>query len=102
MTNSHNEDKVPKSPTKVRASSTKAQNGSSKSGRKHSHMHSSHSHSHHHFQSTHSDRGAIAEWFMHDERDHRSFAVKEFDAYQEAAKRKHEEELKFVVKKTYG
>ena len=82
-----------------KALSTKAHNGSSKCGHQssHKHIHSSHSHSH----SSRSDKSAIVERFIHDERDHRSLAVKEYDAHQGAARRRHEEELRGVVGMQY-
>ncbi len=39
--------------------------------------------------------------FVRDERDHRSFAVVEYDACQEAARTKHAQALKEVVGKKY-
>jgi hypothetical protein len=89
-----------KSSIKVKASSIKAQNGSSKSGHKtKSHSHSSSSHKH--FHSTQIDKGATVKRFILDERDHRSFAVKDFDAHQAEARRKHEEVLRDVVGMRY-
>ncbi|CZT10878.1 uncharacterized protein RAG0_15210 [Rhynchosporium agropyri] len=41
------------------------------------------------------------ERFVRDERDHRSYAVEQYDAYQEAEKRKREERLRDVVGKKY-
>jgi hypothetical protein len=104
MANSNSPSSPPKSSTKPKASSTKAHNGSSKSGHKASPYHSSlpHEHSHSSHGAAQSDKGATVERFMHDERDHRSFAIKEFDEHQEEARRKHEEVLRVVVGKRYG
>jgi hypothetical protein len=40
------------------------------------------------------------DYFVNYERDFKSYAVREYDAHQEAARRTHEEALREVVKKT--
>ena len=44
----------------------------------------------------------MVERFVDDERDYRSYAVKEFDPHQMEAKRKHREVLHDVVARRYG
>jgi len=83
------------------SSSKKANNGSTKS--------SSHKSSTHHQSSKTSsktsgsstEREERVEKYVQDGRDHRSYAVQEYDPYQEAAKGQHREQLKEVVYKKY-
>lgn len=81
---------------KGKTSSTKAHNGSSKNGHSSSHKHTQKSH-----KSKDDEKADIVERFVRDERDHRSYAVSEFDAHQEAARRRHRDELASVVGKGY-
>jgi hypothetical protein len=87
---------------KGKSSSTKAQNGSFKGG----HSSSSHKHGHSTNKSKDStkadnDKEVVVERFVDDERDYRSYAVTEFDAHQEAARRRHRDDLIDVVGKRY-
>ncbi|KAL5327700.1 hypothetical protein ACEPPN_005404 [Leptodophora sp. 'Broadleaf-Isolate-01'] len=88
--------------THTGSSSTKAHSGSQKGS---SSSTSSTSHKHKHISSFSSTKKKSSEdrveRFVQDERDHRSLAVEEFDAHQEAAKQSHVEKLKDVVKKEY-
>jgi hypothetical protein len=77
-------------------SSTKAHNGSSRSTSSKS-SGSSHRKSHKH-SSSHSSNEPV-ERFVQDERDYRSHAVQEYDAYQEASRKKHSEMLRDVVRR---
>jgi hypothetical protein len=86
-----------KTSSKSKTFSTKAHNGSSKGSRSpapHKNTHSSH---HHVSQPTEK----AVDRFMGDERDHRSYVVKEYDAHQKEAKQKHQEGLVDVVRKRY-
>jgi hypothetical protein len=76
------------------SSSTKAHNGSSRSTSSRS-SGSSHGKSHKH---SHSSKEGV-ERYVQDERDYKSYAVKDYDPCQEAARRKHSEMLRDVVGK---
>ncbi|CZT09614.1 uncharacterized protein RCO7_03719 [Rhynchosporium graminicola] len=102
---------------KSSSSSTKAHSGSHSGSSSHKST-SSQSHSlsrtskHHSSSSSSSPKNSTSnsksvsnpetlERFVRDERDHRSYAVEQYDAYQEAEKRKREERLRDVVRKKY-
>lgn len=80
--------------------SVKAQNGSSK-GRRYAHSPASRRHTHSTLKSKESGQANVVERLVTYERDHRSYAVKEFDAHQEEARRRHQDELINVVGKGY-
>jgi hypothetical protein len=91
-------------------SSKKAHNGSDKGLKSSKRVHNdssqgtslhslSHTHTH-----THSQQWAqeeLIERYVSDERDYRSYAVKEYDLCQEEARRKHDEGLREVMGKKY-
>jgi len=76
------------------SSSQQAHHGSAQGSESH-HSSSSHVFS---SRSSHSREEAVAR-FMKEERDFKSYAVKEYDAYQAAAKLRHKEALKEVVQR---
>lgn len=46
-------------------------------------------------------REKAIDFYTKDERDFRSFAVKEYDAHQETARKSHKEKLKDIVRRVY-
>jgi len=84
------------------SSSTKAHSGSHKGSSSHR---SKTSHSHKHSKSSSSSKNKssdeIVDRFVREDRDHRSFAVEEFDAHQESAKQSHADILRDAVEKNY-
>ena len=83
---------MPESP-----SSQKGHNGSAR-GSSHSH---SHSHKHKHHSKESEGKTKLVDRFLRDERDHRSYAVTEYDPLQEEAQRRREERLRDVVGRRY-
>jgi hypothetical protein len=79
-----------------KSSSTKAHNGSSRSTSSQS-SGSSHRKSHKH-SSSHSSKEPVQR-YVQDERDYRSHAVQEYDAYQDISRREHSEKLKDVIRR---
>lgn len=83
-------------------SSTKAHNGSAKgSSSATSSTSKAHSYKHKHNSSKDQSGEETVERFVQDDRDHRSFAVAEYDVHQVDAKKRHAEKLKDVVGKKY-
>lgn len=85
------------------SSSTKAHSGSHGGSSSSHNSTSSHSHTHSTISSSSKDKSSseIVDRFVREERDHRSFAVEEFDAHQESAKQSHADTLMDVVGKNY-
>lgn len=77
------------------ASSTKAHNGSANGSSTHEASYPPSTSNGTHISSKQVDR------YVADERDHRSYAVEEYDPHQEAAKKRKRESLKEVVDRRY-
>ncbi|KAH7379700.1 hypothetical protein BKA64DRAFT_713746 [Cadophora sp. MPI-SDFR-AT-0126] len=80
------------------SSSTKAHSGSHKGSTSHK---SSSSQKHSESSPKNKSSGEIVERFVQEDRDHRSFAIEEYDAHQEAARQSHAEKLRDAVEKDY-
>lgn len=76
------------------ASSKKARRGSAKS--------TSSSHASSHTSSKSSEHETPIDRYIKEERDYKSHAVADYDPYQEAARLRHEKQLRDVVEKNYG
>ena len=85
------------------SSSTKAHSGSHRGSSSSHNSNSSHSHTHSTSSSSSKNKSSseIVDRFVREERDHRSFAVEEFDAHQESAKQSHADMLVDAVGKNY-
>jgi hypothetical protein len=75
--------------------SKKAYNGSAKDSS------STHKHRHKYSHSSKSSQEPVDK-YVKDERDHRSYAVTEYDPYQQEARKEREDRIRDVVERRYG